>query len=325
MKSLRIRHALVYTQSLPRYSFFCPFLVCWVILIWSQVPLYADETIQLTADKQFEYANLLFEKKDYEGSASEFIRFVFFFHQDKRVEQAKFKIGLSYFYQKNYENALNHFGKILDQYGPDEIGIQSGLFVSKCYAALNDLQSALNNINSLIQLTDNIDFHNKIYYFLGWLYVEFGDFHHARLTFGKIQSMEQTSYPVESIIHETEKYKLLSYKSPGIAGFLSIFPGGGYLYCSRYNDALISFVINSAMIGAAYESFDKHLNVLGGILSAVEMGFYGGNIYGSISSVRKYNKTITAAFIDDLKNRFNINLMTAVDSNCVSITIQRRF
>lgn len=303
----------------PVLFFFC------LLLLFMITPLYAGTDKQLTADAQFDYANLLFEKKDYAAAAAEYMRFAFFFPKDERVEQVQFKIGLSYFYQKHYEKASQQFTEILVQHGPDEIGIQSGLFISRCHLALNDFQSATGDLHSLVQLTDNVNFQNEIYYFLGWLYVEYSDFYNARLCFGKIKYSGFSEYPMESVIPELDKYNSIAYKNPALAGFLSLIPGGGYLYCNRYNDALISFLINAAMAGSAYESFDKDLNVLGGIIAVVGIGFYGGNIYGGISSAYKYNQRKDDEFINKLKNKFNIDLMTSIHPNGVSLTIQHRF
>jgi len=72
---------------------------------------------------------------------------------------------------------------------------------------------------------------------------------------------------------------------------LSVIPGAGYLYLERYQDALISLLVNTALIFAAYEAFDNDLYVLGGIISFVELGFYAGNIYGATTSAHKINRS----------------------------------
>ena len=55
------------------------------------------------------------------------------------------------------------------------------------------------------------------------------------------------------------------------------------------------------------ESFDKELYALGAVISVVEFGFYAGNIYGAVGSAHKYNKLQDAAFIDNLKLKFNVS------------------
>ena len=66
--------------------------------------------------------------------------------------------------------------------------------------------------------------------------------------------------------------------------------GAGHLYCERKRDAFISFLLNGAMIYAAYGAFDHDLDVLGGIITFFELGFCSENIYSAVSSAHKYNR-----------------------------------
>lgn len=287
--------------------------------------LNAQQSIALTPEMQFDFAEFLFNNKDYTAAKVEFQKFIFVFPQDFRVEIAGFKIGMSLFYQKEYENALDQFRKMLERYGPSEMGINCGLLISKCYLALNDVDSAIRTLNALIEQTDVPEFHRQIYYQMAWIYVDSGDFKNASLTFEKIKLSGSSEYPIESITGAINDPQNIPSKSPVLAGVLSIVPGGGYAYCGRYSDALMSLVVNSACAAAAYESFDQDLEVLGGIIAAVGIGFYGGNIYGGVSSAYKYNQSRRSEFIHNLKNQFNIDLTAGVDSNGVMVKVQKRF
>ncbi|MBF0377231.1 MAG: hypothetical protein HQK72_07085 [Desulfamplus sp.] len=96
-------------------------------------------------------------------------------------------------------------------------------------------------------------------------------------------------------ITETEK------KNPLIAGIASIIPGGGFAYANRYHDAIVAFLLNSAFILAAIESFEDGNSALGGLIGFVGFGFYGGSIYGGISSVHKNNKEIIKTRVDRIR------------------------
>jgi hypothetical protein len=80
-------------------------------------------------------------------------------------------------------------------------------------------------------------------------------------------------------------------------------PGGGQLYCARYQDALTAFLINAGLIWAAWEAFDNELYALGGVIGFVEFGFYAGNIYSASASAHKYNRDRSADFRDYLNQR----------------------
>jgi len=98
-----------------------------------------------------------------------------------------------------------------------------------------------------------------------------------------------------------------SEESKGVAG-LAIIPGAGHLYCERYKDAAIAFILNSAMIYAAYEAFDNNLDALGGIITFFELGFYSGNIYSAVNCAHKYNRNANKNFFEYLRQNSRINL-----------------
>jgi hypothetical protein len=93
----------------------------------------------------------------------------------------------------------------------------------------------------------------------------------------------------------TESTKNLKFKSPAIAGILSgIVPGTGKVYTSNYIDALISFVFIGSNAWQSYKGFEKNgiNSVSGWIFGGLSLGFYVGNIYGSVKAAKKYNKKI---------------------------------
>jgi len=90
-------------------------------------------------------------------------------------------------------------------------------------------------------------------------------------------------------------------KSPVVAAIASVIPGGGFAYCNRYQDALVAFLLNSAFALAAVESFEDGNGALGGLICFVGSGFYGGSIYGGISSAHKYNNAIIRRGVDEIR------------------------
>ena len=93
----------------------------------------------------------------------------------------------------------------------------------------------------------------------------------------------------------TESTKNLKFKSPAIAGVLSgIVPGTGKVYTHNYIDALISFVFIGSNAWQSYKGFEKNgiKSVSGWIFGGLSLGFYVGNIYGSVKAAKKYNKKI---------------------------------
>ena len=53
------------------------------------------------------------------------------------------------------------------------------------------------------------------------------------------------------------------------------------------------------------------MDVLGGILTFIELGFYSGNIYSAVNAAHKYNRKLQNDFRENLKDRLDLNLFTA--------------
>ena len=85
-------------------------------------------------------------------------------------------------------------------------------------------------------------------------------------------------------------------KNPSTAGFLAILPGLGYIYNGYPQTGISAFIINTLLLGATYQSFKNNNNFLGTFCSIFGVGFYLGNIYGSIQASYKYNLEIKKDF-----------------------------
>ena len=130
----------------------------------------------------------------------------------------------------------------------------------------------------------------------------------AKVHFNKISPENREKYRLEQFLSELDNKEQLKYKDPTAAGLLAIVPGAGHLYCERHRDALVSFLVNGALIFAAYEAFDHDQNALGGIVALFEVGLYSGNIYSAVSSAHKYNRYEKDRFLKYLKEQAKIDL-----------------
>jgi hypothetical protein len=64
--------------------------------------------------------------------------------------------------------------------------------------------------------------------------------------------------------------------------------------------------------------------VLGGILAALEVGWYTGNIYSAVNCAHKYNRKNQEDFRKGLTDQFDLHLFVA-DRNRVGLVLQYRF
>jgi len=282
-------------------------------------------SITLNPDTQFNYAQELFSAKDYLTAVNEYKRFIYFFPKDERVELAMFQIGQSYFLGSKFDEAVQSFKKLTDRYFETEYSIKSYFKISEIYIALKSFDLALINLNNLIMITKDEDIRDEAYYRIGWIYIETASWDNARHYFEKISPGNRNKFRLERLADELDKETLIPKKNPKLAGFLSIIPGGGYLYCERYQDALIAFLLNGGLILAAYESFDKGHGALGGLITFVGFGFYAGNIYGAVASAHKFNRKETGQFIYKLKKNTRVNLSADLENKGVLLSFRFSF
>ena len=279
----------------------------------------------LNPDKQFDYAQDLFSAKDYSTAVNEYKRFIYFFPKDERVELAMFQVGMSYFLGRHFNESVNSFKKLTDQYFETEYSIKSYFMISEVYVKLKAFNLALINLNNLIMITQDEDIRDEAYYRIGWIHIETASWDKARHYFKKISTKNRNKFRLERLADELDKEKLIPQKDSKLAGFLSIIPGGGYLYCERYQDALIAFLLNGGLIYAAYESFDKGHGALGGLITFVGFGFYAGNIYGAVTSAHKFNRKETGQFIYQLKKNTRVNLSADLENKSVCLSFRFSF
>jgi len=219
-----------------------------------------------------------------------------------------FAVAMSNYYRERFQEAIAAFTESEDQFSDTPLAIRSAFMISKCYLKLTDTGNAIITLNNLLAQTDDDDVRDEAYHALGWIYIERGEFEKAMSFFQKISLKNQSVYETEVLSKKLEKSAIIPQKSPRVAGFLSILPGGGYFYCERYQDALVAFLLNGALIAASWEAFDQGNPALGGVIAAIEFGFYAGNIYGGIASSHKYNRQKTHDFIDSLKEKSQIGI-----------------
>ena len=278
------------------------------LCLFSILPAYAGPSVRLNADDVYAFATKSYTDGDYSTAAIGFKAFVFYFPNDKRCPRAHFSIAMTYFKTQRYGKAEAAFQETARQYPQQDVAVESLFMISRCYLKLDDASAAIDILRRIADLTDNPAVRDRARDRLGWVYLENGEIGPARAAFYGISDAGQPVYHVKEILAQLDRPQdQLPYKSPVVAGVLSIIPGGGYLYCGRYQDALISFLVNAGLGLAAYESFDKDLYALGGLVSVVNLGFYGGNIYGGISSAHKYNDRIYDAFIGRLREQTRRN------------------
>jgi len=266
--------------------------------------------IVLTADKQFDLARDFLNQRDYALAVAEFRRFIYFFPMDPRIGRAQLYMADAFFRADAWEPAIATLDAlIVNPATPRHIAFQALLLRSRCHQALNRFDQARLDLQYLLDQDIDPLTRDKAGYELGWIDIAQHNWSAAAASFALVRPSVQSRHQIGALIDALRHTDLKpQQKSPVAAGLLAIIPGAGHLYCGRYQDALIAFALNGLLIGAAVESFDHDLPVLGALITAAGVGFYSGNIYSAVSSAHKHNRRVSADYANRLQKQFKIDL-----------------
>lgn len=305
-------------------KFFSQVAICLILLLTS-ASAHAGPVLRVDADKQFDFAEHYFSNADYMRAVGEYKRFIYFFPDDNRIERAMFQCAKAYFLSGQFLEAIASFKEVITRFSESELAVESYFMISESQIGQNQFGAAAVTLHNLITLSDSADTRDEAFYRLAWIYIETASWQKAKDYLDKISAPNREKYRLKMLSTELEKERLIKKKNPSLSGMLSIVPGGGYLYCERYQDALIALLLNGTLIWAAVEAFDSNNNALGALLTFVEVGFYAGNIYGAISSAHKYNRNTQKNFIDNLKKNTKINLSGNLESKTIQLSFRFTF
>ncbi len=271
-------------------------------LVSACLPL-AAAALEIDADSQYSFARQLFANQQYLRAAAEFQRFVFFFPRDSRVPEAGLRIARAYLHAGRYRQALKAADKLAHAGYGHQITARAYFLISRCYQLMNSPTQAIATLHNLTTLVRDPAIDDQVAYRLGWIYLEQGNWEKARESFEKVGPERRPDLGIDPILTDLSRADDLPRKNPTLAGVLSLVPGGGQLYCRRYQDALIAFGVNAGLVWAAWESFDEGHQALGTLISFVALGFYMGNIYGAVTDAHKFNRQQTGRFVDTMRRR----------------------
>ncbi len=303
--------------------------LCYLILAIC-VPLmlvsgFAHGAAQLTidADSQYHYAQSRLDSGAFDEAIVEFNRFIHFFPADPRIPQARFQTGMAHFRAGRYTASTDIFNQLTDDYTGSLIDNEAFFMLSRSHARQGMIEQAMVDLHNLLALSSATDVLDRARYELGWLHVDQGRWNNADQTFGRISRDNQDRFRVIDLKQALARSNAIPVKNPTTAGLLSVVPGGGQLYCNRYQDAITAFLINAGLIWAAWEAFDDEQYALGSVISFVGFGFYAGNIYGAVSSAHKYNRDRIIEFRErlNLRRQRPLSLVTTPKGTALCLTM----
>jgi tetratricopeptide (TPR) repeat protein len=257
---------------------------------------YIDEELQMGLADEF------FREGDYYRAVTEYRRFLFFFPRSDRVEEALSRIAKSYFNGKKWDETVAACDEWLKKFPfssrAGEAYVLKGLSLSE----KKELPQARLSFRNAQERSPGGALANEAQFQIARTYVKEEKWREAAEEFRKIDRGAQLYPKGEYWAKGLDQMDQVPQKSPTAAGILAaVLPGAGHVYTERYRDAAIAFVLNAAFIWGMVESFQHNNNVVGGILTFFELGWYSGNIYSAVASAHKYNKKEREQYLNELE------------------------
>jgi TolA-binding protein len=281
------------------------------LILLSASPVFPDQII-IKSDDLFDYARTCMERDEYSRAVGEFDKFIHFFPKDPLVPSARYLIGMCYLKDKHQEIARKIFSQIIKSNPNSPLAGKALFMIGESYYQQAASKEAEYYFEQVIKKDPSQDLKNAALYRLGWTKMQYNKWPDASEIFSKVEKESLLYDSSQVLVKQSLEGETLPYKNPKFAGSLAaIVPGLGHAYVSRYRDAVVAFLINGLFIWAAVESFNKDLDVLGGILTFMEVGWYTGNIYSAVNVAHKHNRKVRNDFRKSLKDRLDFRLFSS--------------
>lgn len=268
--------------------------------------------IIIDSDDQFELGRTCMKEGQYARAVVEFERFIYFFPDSPQVVMARYLIGMCYLKSGRYKAARETFFQVIRP-GPDTSLANKALFLTgESYYQQGAPKEAEYYFREVIEKDPAQELKNAALYRIGWARMKEDRWGDASEFFGKVGAKSPLYASSQRLVGQSLKGEALPYKDPTHAGVMAgIIPGLGHAYVSRYMDAVVAFLLNGLFVWAAVEAFNNNNNVLGGILTFLELGWYTGNIYSAVNVAHKYNRKVRDDFRSSLKDRLDLHLLAS--------------
>ncbi len=300
-------------KTMTKCSFF---LYLFFVISLLHSPFVFSEQIVIDSEDQYRFAQAALDNGEYLRAITEFERFVHFFPRDDRVPEARYRIGLCYIMVKDPDSGRRVLEDVYVDYSSTSTGGKALFLIGESYYEEGLIEESGEYFEKVVEAYPNLELRNKALYRLGWNWMKQDKWGEASETFKKVKEGSPLYPNSQDLSKMSLKGQELPYKNPTTAGILSgILPGLGHAYCHRYKDGTVALLLNGLTIWASLEAFDKDMDVLGGALMFLELGWYSGTMYGAVNSAHKYNRKVRNDFRRKLPEMMDLGLFSTRDGS----------
>ena len=256
-----------------------------------------------TADRQYRYAEQLFESGDYQAARLAYKRLLFYHSDTELRDIADYQIAQTYYYQNDATRAEGLFRKFLTIHPNSPLRFQSQLMLGQLQFDAGEYSLARTSLFELLNVSNDPEIAEAAHYLRGWCYIHTTDWNKAISELRQAdtsQSGKSARALAETLLEETP----LLTKSPQVAGWLStVVPGSGQLYAGKIKEGILSAALNGTLIYLAVDAIRERRYIDCAGISLLGWRFYWGNRTDAQRFAAEYNKHNEQAFIETLKRQ----------------------
>lgn len=267
------------------------FTSCLTLLLFATFfPLPPLHASSLEIEKEYEWIEYLFNKERFEQTINEGLRFVYEHPTSPLSDQVRMITGKSFLKTDDIEKAIETFEGLAAGGTSTEVQQEAEMWLCNSLLQKGNYSGMRSRCDAFLARFPDSPLRDRARFHKGWSYLEEWQWAGAEDAFRSIDPNSDLFSPSQEIVKGIYELRDQKGKSPLAAGLLSLFlPGAGYVYAGRWQTGIAAFIVNGLFIGATIEAFDNDLPILGSIIGMVELGWYSGTIYGSMSGARRYN------------------------------------
>jgi tetratricopeptide (TPR) repeat protein len=217
-------------------------------------------------------------------------------------------MGLCYYHGEDYEGYIAFIKK-----NQSNLSINSTLFaemnlkLGESYYHLNRYRKTINHLDS-IQLDPQNQYYNDTQFLRAISFSRLYDWQSAVNELGKVyqDNSDLEKIKAGNMIRSIENFQNQSFKNPFIAGGLSaVIPGSGYAYCHHWGTGIASLLVNGLIVWAFADAWKNKQHGIASLTGFLGVGWFIGNIRGSVKAAQRYNTQIREDFVNSLLMKEN--------------------
>jgi TM2 domain-containing membrane protein YozV len=244
----------------------------------------------------------LLAEGDHYRAIGEYKRFLFLAPERPEASAVRFRIGLAYLrggQPRAAEDAFAEFSEALPQPLRAEAELQRAYarYLAEDWSAAG---GALDTWMVLFAPDAPGPDRARAAYLMGWVALERGNPKAARAAW------EAEAFPGQArLVASAKAIEELPYRSPLLAGLLSIVPGAGHLYIGQPGIAAAALAWNGLFAFGLYSSIHARQAGVAAVLGLFEALWYAGTIFGAIDGAQKFNRDARLNALDALRAQYD--------------------